>query len=827
MATRTPVIRRTDSLYAQLGGKATIAAVVDKFYKKVVADPDLKSSFSRANLASLKQRQVHFLTEALGGPVDSKNRETTPAHADLLRDPHQLDRAATHLAVTLSELNVSPDVVDGVMERTAAALDPATVEGTFDNGSASDDSREKDELMAQLAAIGRTHAVIELQLDGTVLNANDNFLQIMGSTLNEIKGTNYSKFVDDGTRNSPQYKAIWAKLNRGESETGEYKLLAKDGRGVWLQASYNPIPDSSGNPIKVIAFATDVTEQHKLAEEANELRVRADITNLTSIVSESDLKGDIVSINEKFIEISKYSRDELIGHPHSTTRHPDMPKEVFKELWATIGRGKTFRGVIKNRAKDGNPYYVDAVIAPVLGENGKPIKYIGVRYDITAAEIERQDMRGVIGAINETSCYAEYDTVGNVLKTNENFLKLMGYKLEEIVGKHQRMFVDPVDARSDSYARFWSDLNAGKSCNNSFKRITKAGREVWVQAVYAPIKDEMNRVGKLLEISNDITEQKAANDDLQRKVESILVTVSAASKGDLTQAVTVSGEDAIGKMGEGLSQLLTNLRASIARIGQTATTLSTSSEELNANSQQMSANAEETSAQAGVVSAASEEVSRNLQTVATSTEEMSATIKEIAKNTTESAKFASEAVKVAQATNITVSKLGDSSTEIGQVIKVITSIAQQTNLLALNATIEAARAGEAGKGFAVVANEVKELAKETAKATEDISRKIEAIQTDTKGAVDAIAAISKIINQVNDISNSIATAVEEQDATTNEMTRNVTEAAKGAGEIAKNIVGVAEAAKNTAQGAGDSQRAATQLTEMSSELRELVDQFKY
>ena len=199
----------------------------------------------------------------------------------------------------------------------------------------------------------------------------------------------------------------------------------------------------------------------------------------------------------------------------------------------------------------------------------------------------------------------------------------------------------------------------------------------------------------------------------------------------------------------------------IEKIGQMAETLASSLRgDLTSVSQQMSANAEETSAQSGVVSAASEQVSRNLQTVATSTEEMSATIKDIARNTSESVKIASEAVKVATATNVTVTKLGESSAEIGQVIKVITSIAQQTNLLALNATIEAARAGEAGKGFAVVANEVKELAKETAKATEDISRKIEAIQTDTKGAVEAIAAISRVINQVNDISNSIATAVD-------------------------------------------------------------------
>jgi len=213
--------------------------------------------------------------------------------------------------------------------------------------------------------------------------------------------------------------------------------------------------------------------------------------------------------------------------------------------------------------------------------------------------------------------------------------------------------------------------------------------------------------------------------------------------------------------------------------------------------------------------------------VATATEEMSASIKEIAKSATEAAKIATSAVRTAESTNATVGKLGESSAEIGQVIKVITSIAQQTNLLALNATIEAARAGEAGKGFAVVANEVKELAKETAKATEDISRKIEAIQGDTKGAVEAIGQITTIINQLNDISNTIASAVEEQTATTNEITRNVGEAAKGSSQIVENIVSVATAAKSTTEGATNTQVAAQELARMAAELQRLVGQFKF
>jgi methyl-accepting chemotaxis protein len=299
------------------------------------------------------------------------------------------------------------------------------------------------------------------------------------------------------------------------------------------------------------------------------------------------------------------------------------------------------------------------------------------------------------------------------------------------------------------------------------------------------------------------------------------------ASGDLTAQVEGNYQGDHARIKNDINTMTGKLSESMGQIGENAQSLASSSEELSAVSAQMSANAEETSSQANVVSAASEQVSKNIQTVATATEEMSASIKEIAKSATEAAKIATSAVRTAESTNATVGKLGESSAEIGQVIKVITSIAQQTNLLALNATIEAARAGEAGKGFAVVANEVKELAKETAKATEDISRKIEAIQGDTKGAVDAIGQITTIINQLNDISNTIASAVEEQTATTNEITRNVGEAAKGSSQIVENIVSVATAAKSTTEGATNTQVAAQELARMAAELQRLVGQFKF
>lgn len=290
--------------------------------------------------------------------------------------------------------------------------------------------------------------------------------------------------------------------------------------------------------------------------------------------------------------------------------------------------------------------------------------------------------------------------------------------------------------------------------------------------------------------------------------------------------VDVNSDDEIGRACVALNTMKNSLGDVIRLITETAMRVASASDELFAAREQITANSVETSAQANVVAEAAQRVSQNLQTVSTGAEEMATTIQSIATHAHEAASIASHAVQTAQAANVTVAKLGNSSAEIGEVIKVITVIAQQTNLLALNATIEAARAGEAGKGFAVVANEVKDLAKQTAKSSEDIGRKIAAIQSDTKGAVDAIGSIAAVIHQIDHISGTIATAVEEQSATTNEMKRNLGEAAASAGEISSSIVGVARVADGTSFRAQESQRAAQELADVAKLLSGQMSQFK-
>jgi len=568
-------------------------------------------------------------------------------------------------------------------------------------------------VQAQAEAIGRTQAVIEFKMDGTIVDANEIFLKVMGYTLEEVKGKHHGMFVEEGYRQSAEYREFWTKLNRGEHQTGEYKRITKSGKEVWIYGCYNSIMDPTGKPVKVVKYATDITEQVK--DKNSMARVQSMMENAPTNVIFADLDLKVQYLNpasaKTLLSLEKYlpvRASEMIGQSidifHKDPSHQRRMLANDKNL--------PHRAKIKV-----GPETLDLLVSAIYD---KDKKYAGAMLT--------------------------WEIITERLATEEK------------------------------------------------------------------IREGAER-------------EKKAAEELKFKVDSILTVVAAASEGDLTQQIQVRGSDAIGQMGEGLGKFFADLRQSIGSIGESAVNLSAASEELTAVSQQMSANAEETSAQATVVSTATLQVSQNLQTVATGAEEMGASIREIAKNATEAAKVATSAVKVAETANATVSKLGDSSTEIGQVIKVITSIAQQTNLLALNATIEAARAGEAGKGFAVVANEVKELAKETAKATEDISRKIEAIQSDTKAAVEAIASISEVINQINGISNTIATAVEEQNATTNEMARNVSEAARGSGEITNNIAGVTEAAASTSRGASDTQKAAQQLVETSRALRDLVGKF--
>ncbi|QPJ64791.1 MAG: HAMP domain-containing protein [Candidatus Nitrohelix vancouverensis] len=456
--------------------------------------------------------------------------------------------------------------------------------------------------------------------------------------------------------------------------------------------------------------------------------------------------------------------------------------------------------------------------------------------DKQESELEAARVLSIVENMPINVLYADNDNIMRYMnpasfKRFKELETLLPCKVDEMIGQS----IDIYHKNPSHQARLIEDAR-----NLPFRSQIQLGPEILDLEASAILDQKKNRMGTMVawtvitdqvkrekEVAELTERDRQQSEELKNKVDSMLAVVSAAAHGDLTQEITITGSDAIGQMGDELARFFANLRRSIGSIGDNAEKLSLSSMELTGVSQQMASNASQTSSQAGLVSSSSEEVSQNVDTVAAGTEEMNASISEIAKNSQEAAKISSTAVEVATRTNQAVTQLGISSAEIGEVIKVITSIAEQTNLLALNATIEAARAGEAGKGFAVVANEVKELAKETSRATEDISQKIEAIQNDTTKSVQAIEEISNVINRISDISTTIAGAIEEQSATTSEMGRNISEAARRAQDITRNILEVAKAADDTTQGAQNTQASAGSLSEMASELKRLVGTFKY
>jgi len=423
---------------------------------------------------------------------------------------------------------------------------------------------------------------------------------------------------------------------------------------------------------------------------------------------------------------------------------------------------------LNTRFKLGNEI-IDLVARPVYLNN--VYSGIMVTWDIVTASAQLDDLQS---ALDKSQAIIEFTPDGTILSANKNFCSALGYLENEIKGKHHSMFCDTKFTQTEEYKNFWKKLNNGSFDAGQYPRLAKSGKVVWIQATYNPVIDSSGQVYKVVKYAVDITAQK----EMQIKQEAVL--------------------------------------------NETSNQLAAASEELFASSEQMANNAIKGTDLAKTVSLNMETVDSGVRSVATNMEEMTASIKEITRTTNEASSMASDTLKKANETNQIIKQLGASSDDIGNVIKVISSIAQQTNLLALNATIEAARAGDAGRGFAVVANEVKELAKQTAKATGDITKKIETIQSDSRGAVKAIDEISVRIEKVNGHASNIAAAVEEQAATTGEISRIILQASQSVGEANTMIKSVSGISQTNLNDAKQFQDASKELTKLAAGIKNLL-----
>jgi methyl-accepting chemotaxis protein len=389
-------------------------------------------------------------------------------------------------------------------------------------------------------------SVIQIDANKLITFFNNEAEQTFGYTRDEVIGKNIKTIVPIDTWENQHHNVDGINKTSGR----DLEASKKDGSKFWINLFLTKTQE--GANVLYTVFIKDVTSQKKAVMEMDqlqrELKTRMDQINVACVVSEADLKGDITYVNDLLCEVSQYSREECIGQPHSMFRHADMPKAVFKELWATIGKGKIFRGVIKNRKKDGSPYWVDALIAPVIGANGKPIKYIGVRYVITEQVLKQQELEGQMSAINASTAYIEFQPDGTIIRANDLFLNTLNYSQREIEGKHHRMFCEASYANSSAYQQFWANLRDGKAQIGEFKRLRKDGTEIWLQANYSSVKDDKGNVVKVIKLASDITEMKLRNADFQGQLAAISKS-NAVIEFNMDGTIITANENFLSAMG--------------------------------------------------------------------------------------------------------------------------------------------------------------------------------------------------------------------------------------------------------------------------------------
>lgn len=408
--------------------------------------------------------------------------------------------------------------------------------------------KSHSDAQARLDAIGRSQAMIEFKLDGTIITANKNFLDALGYRLEEIQGKHHSMFVPADQRDNAEYKAFWAALNRGEYQAREFKRIAKDGHEVWIEASYNPVLDGDGKTVMVAKIATDITK--KKIRSMTEASKIAAISRAQAVI-EFKLDGAIVMANDNFCKTLGYSLAEIQGKHHSLFVGPaERDSAAYREFWAALNHGDYQAGEFKRVGKGGREVWILASYNPLLDESGKPYGVVKFATDITAEKLKNADLAGQIAAIDKAQAVIEFNMDGTIITANPNFLGALGYSLAEVKGRHHSMFVEPSERDGAAYREFWPALNRGQYQAAEYKRIGKSGKEVYIQASYNPILDLNGKPFKVVKYATDTTKQVLARMGNER-VRGMMESVAAgseelnASVREISEAMTKSRETAM------------------------------------------------------------------------------------------------------------------------------------------------------------------------------------------------------------------------------------------------------------------------------------------